>query len=107
MDDTRYGESTSFEETATRELERITNRLDNLGQLRHLFKLLGMVNSIRSSVESVGQYYQDLNEERKDRQWAAELRYERVAAKMGYRPVSLVPVKYLSLREVDDLFGLS
>lgn len=94
----------SVEESELFYTARINSKLDNLGQLRHLFKSAEQIRSLSDLLKPFGNYFSDLLREREHRQLAARRYYNRMSAAYSTTPVSDTPIEYLSHQEIFALF---
>jgi hypothetical protein len=86
-------------------LSRMNTKLDNLGQLRHLHKLVQVATAMKQSADLTAKLNGDILRERTTRQWAALKYYDGAKKTFGVDPeIDLDLVKYLSFEEIDYFF---
>ena len=90
-------------------LSRMNTKLDNLGQLKHLYKLLQAANTMRLAAETQQMYYKQLLAERQTRQNASVMYAHDRLVKTGLvksEDINWTLIAYLSFEEIDRLYKL-
>jgi len=86
-------------------LSRINVKLDNLGQLRHLYKIVQAATVMKVAAEAQRVYYEDLNKERRVQQSFKEGLYKHLCEKEETVPTyPRHAIKYLTEDQITALF---
>jgi hypothetical protein len=107
-------ERPSFGELVSFYLARMNTKLDNLGQLRHLFQLNKLVGSIEKSQGVQSALDRNILEERMYRQRQNERLYDQLRAETGKHPllrmkddryVTATDIRYMTEEQIRSLFS--